>query len=69
MILSKSNYLTYLKHPAWLWLEKNDKSKLPEVDKDTQAVFDAGNLFEEYAKSIILINTILSAYSSNNAYR
>jgi hypothetical protein len=52
MTLSKSNYLTYLKHPAWLWLEKNDKSKLPEVDEDTQAIFDAGNLFEEYAEQI-----------------
>jgi hypothetical protein len=52
MTLSKSNYLTYLKHPAWLWLEKNDKIKLPEIDDDTQAVFDAGNLFEEYAEQL-----------------
>lgn len=52
MTLSKSNYLTYLKHPAWLWLEKNDKSKLMEVDDDTQAMFDAGNLFEDYAEKL-----------------
>jgi hypothetical protein len=52
MTLSKSNYLTYLKHPAWLWLEKHDKVKLPEVDDDTQAVFDAGNLFEKYAEQL-----------------
>ena len=52
MILSKSNYLLYLKHPAWLWLEKHDKSKLPEVDDDTQAIFDAGNLFESYAERL-----------------
>lgn len=52
MVLSKSNYLTYLRHPAWLWLEKHDKVKLPEVDDDTQAVFDAGNLFEEYAEQL-----------------
>ncbi|MBU1164630.1 DUF2779 domain-containing protein [Patescibacteria group bacterium] len=52
MILSKSNYLLYLKHPAWLWLEKHDKSKLPEVDEDTQAIFDAGNLFESYAEKL-----------------
>lgn len=52
MILSKSNYLLYLKHPAWLWLEKHEKDKLPEVDDDTQAIFDAGNLFEEYAEQL-----------------
>lgn len=52
MILSKSNYLTYLKHPAWLWLEKHDKIKLPEIDDDTQGIFDAGNLFEEYAEQL-----------------
>lgn len=52
MTLSKSNYLTYLKHPAWLWLEKHDKAKLPEISDDTQAVFDAGNLFEAYAEQL-----------------
>ena len=52
MILSKTNYLSYLKHPAWLWLEKNDKKKIPEVDTDTQAIFDAGNLFETYAEKL-----------------
>jgi len=52
MIFSKSNYILYLKHPAWLWLEKHDKSKLPEVDEDTQALFDAGNLFEDYAEEL-----------------
>lgn len=52
MTLSKSNYLLYLKHPAWLWLGKHDRGKLPEIDDDTQAVFDAGNLFEEYAEQL-----------------
>lgn len=50
MTLSKSNYLTYLKHPVWLWLEKHDKGKLPEVTEDVQALFDAGNIFEKYAE-------------------
>ena len=48
--LSKSEYMLYLKHPAWLWLKKHDKSKLPQVDAATQAIFDAGHLFEEYAE-------------------
>ena len=52
MILSKSNYLLYLRHPAWLWLEKHNKKILPEVDEDTQAIFDAGNLFELYAEKL-----------------
>lgn len=50
MLLSKSDYLLYLKHPAWLWLKKHDKEKLPQIDDNTQAVFDAGNLFEGYAE-------------------
>lgn len=49
MLLSKSDYTTYLKHPAWLWLKKHDKTKLPLIDDNTQAIFDAGNLFETYA--------------------
>jgi hypothetical protein len=42
--------MLFLRHPAWLWLKKHDKSKLPEIDKSTQATFDAGNLFESYAE-------------------
>lgn len=30
IILSKSKYMMFLKHPAWLWLKKHDKKKLPE---------------------------------------
>lgn len=47
---SKSEYIMYLKHPAWLWLKKHDKKMLPEVDANLQARFDAGNLFEQYAE-------------------
>ncbi len=50
--LSKSEYLMFLKHPAWLWLKKHDKAKLPPVDDNTQAMFDAGNLFESYAEQL-----------------
>ena len=52
MLLSKSDYLLYLKHPAWLWLKKHDKSKLPPMTDNTQAVLDAGNLFESYAERL-----------------
>ncbi|MEX0934995.1 MAG: DUF2779 domain-containing protein, partial [Candidatus Paceibacterota bacterium] len=49
MYLSKSEYMMYLKHPAWLWLKKHDKEKLPEPDANLQAIFDAGIEFEKYA--------------------
>lgn len=51
MQLSKSDYLMFLKHPAWMWLKKHDKSKLPPVDANTQAIFDAGHAFEAYAEA------------------
>ncbi len=44
--LSKSDYLLYLKHPAWLWLKKHQPSALPKTNDNLQAVFDQGTLFE-----------------------
>ncbi|MEK7170881.1 MAG: DUF2779 domain-containing protein [Patescibacteria group bacterium] len=52
MTLSKSEYLLFLKHPAWLWLKKHDKSKLPPIDDNQQAMFDTGNLIEGYAQKL-----------------
>lgn len=52
MMLSKSEYMMFLKQPAWLWLKKNDPKKLPPVDENTQALFDAGHQFEPYAESL-----------------
>ena len=52
MMLSKSDYMMFLKQPAWLWLKKNDPKKLPPVDENTQALFDAGHQFEPYAESL-----------------
>lgn len=52
MMLSKSEYMLFLKHPAWLWLKKHDKTKLPPVDEATQAIFDTGHLFESYAEQL-----------------
>ena len=52
MQISKSDYMLFLKHPAWLWLKKHDKSKLPHVDEETRAIFAAGNLFESYAEQL-----------------
>lgn len=52
MQLSKSDYLMYLRHPAWLWLKKHDKEKLPPFDANTQAILEAGHAFEQYAEAL-----------------
>ena len=44
--------MLFLSPPAWLWLKKNDPSKLPPVDAATQAMFDAGHAFEPYVESL-----------------
>lgn len=35
-----------------MWLKKHEPKKLPPVDEETQAIFDAGYLFELYAEQI-----------------
>ena len=50
--ISKSDYMLFLRHPAWLWLKKFDKYKLPPVDANTQALFDMGHDFESYAEQL-----------------
>lgn len=52
MVISKSDYMLFLHQPAWLWLKKNQPSKLPPVDAATQAMFDAGHAFEAYAEAL-----------------
>ena len=52
MVLSKSEYMMYLKHPAYLWIKKHDKYKIPPISDDLQAMFDAGNEFEKYAEAL-----------------
>ncbi|CAN5462663.1 hypothetical protein BH10PAT3_BH10PAT3_6250 [soil metagenome] len=54
MQLSKSDYTTYLKHPAWLWIKKHAKTMLPPIDPGTQAIFDTGHEFEQYAEALFL---------------
>ena len=51
MQISKSDYMLSRKHPAWLWVEKNDPSKIPPIDDATQATLDAGHAFEPYVES------------------
>ena len=51
-MLSKSDYMLYLKHPAWLWIKKNRRELIPPVDANLQARFDQGHEFEEYVKPL-----------------
>jgi hypothetical protein len=52
MQLSKSDYMLFLKHPAWLWLKKHSKHLLPPVDPGLQARFDEGHAFEPFAERL-----------------
>ena len=51
-MISKTDYITYLKHPAWLWLRKHDPDFLPTPDENSQAIIDEGREFEKLAEQI-----------------
>jgi hypothetical protein len=50
--LSKSKYLNGLQCPKLLWHHYNAKDQLPEVAKQTQAIFDQGHQVGELAKKL-----------------
>ena len=50
LTISKSDYMLYLKHPSFIWLKKYDSDRLPKIDENLQAMFDAGHEFEKYAE-------------------
>lgn len=52
MNLSKSDYISFLVHPAYLWLKKYEKHKIPPIDDAKQDIFDQGNLFESYVEKL-----------------
>ncbi|MGM5482399.1 MAG: DUF2779 domain-containing protein [Nanobdellota archaeon] len=51
-ILSKSRYLQGLQCPKLLWVNVNDKSRLPEIDISKQHIFDQGHLVGNLAKAL-----------------
>lgn len=67
-MISKSDYMLFLKHPAWLWVKKNDPTNIPPVDENLQSLFDAGNRFEPYAESLFSDGVSLG-FSDFNEYR
>ena len=68
MQLSKSDYMLFLKHPAWLWLKKHNKEKLPSIDEGTQAMFDAGHKFEQYGEALFVDGMTLG-FDNYDEYR
>ncbi len=69
MQLSKSEYMMFLKHPAWLWLKKHDKGKLPLPDAALQAMFDDGHEFEKYAERLFTDAIRVGFSYEQNNYR
>src|ERR1035437_10274794 len=65
--ISKSDYMLFLKHPAWLWLKKHDKNKLPPTSPSLQVIFDEGHLFEKYAEELFPNSTKLG-FNDYNEY-
>jgi len=50
--LTKSDYMKFLIHPAYLWLAKYAKDALPEFDEVGQANVDQGNAVEAVATGL-----------------
>ena len=65
MLISKSEYMLYLKHPAWLWIKKHAKDLLPPIDEALQARFDDGHAFEPFVEALYpnLIRLGFDSYS------
>ncbi len=68
MNLSKSDYMLYLRHPAWLWIKKHAKNILPEIDASLQARFDEGHEFESYAEALYP-NLVRLGFSDFTSYQ
>ncbi len=66
--LSKSDYLLFLRHPAWLWLKKHRKNALPEPDAALKALFASGHRFEEFAEQQFP-NAVTLGFSDYSEYR
>ena len=52
MPLYKSDYMLFLRHPAWLWLKKKNPDDLPPIPPSVQHRFDDGYEFEKYAEKL-----------------
>ncbi|MFH1801567.1 MAG: DUF2779 domain-containing protein [archaeon] len=51
-MLTKSDYICGIQCLRWLWINKNDKERIPESTEIEKARFEEGYVIEEYAKSL-----------------
>ena len=51
-MLSKSNYLIGLQCPKLLWITKNDKERIPKLDKIVEARLEKGNFLGVLATKV-----------------
>ena len=68
MILSKSDYMDFLRHPALLWLKKHDPKKIPPLDAATKQRMASGYDFEEYAERLFP-DAVNVGFNSPEEYR
>ena len=52
MLLSKSDFMDFLRHPALLWLKKHEPSKIPPIDSAAEQRTSSGNNFEKNAEEL-----------------
>ena len=64
-MLTKSNYLSGLQCPKLLWIEKNDKDKIPELSDVAKATIEQGYLIEELSKTLFTNLTDISKVPFN----
>ena len=68
MLLAKSDYLLFLRHPALLWLKKHDPKKIPPLDFATRQRMASGYAFEEYAERLFP-DAVNVGFASPEEYR
>ena len=62
MMLTKSNYLLGLQCPRLLWVNKNQKERIPEPDFVAKHNFEAGNIIGVLATKVFGEGTDLSGF-------
>jgi hypothetical protein len=68
ILLSKSDYMDFLRHPALLWLKKHNPKKIPNLDVAIMQRMASGYAFEEYAERLFP-EAIKIGFNSSEDYR
>lgn len=68
-MLTKSDYIKGIQCLKWLWIHKNDKSRIPELSPIEEAKFEEGYAIEELAKLLFPDSIDLSDFSFNEQIR